>query len=125
MIFRAAYFVIFLHFLRITLGKLMVTPSDDKAVCYDAGSGTIVVLGRARVGATSERGVFKIYSMNELRKSPRAVATAYAVMYAIMPYPPGLDYGKLNSLYQAMCVKYNRQQWCSDFVYNVNKEKNK
>lgn len=125
MSFNAAYLAIFLHFLRRIMAKMLVTPSDDKAVCYDAGSGTIVVLGRARVGATSERGVFKIYSMNELRKSPRAVATAYAVMYAIMPYPPGLDYGKLNSLYQAMCVKYNRQQWCTDFVRNVNTEKTK
>lgn len=124
MIYRAAYLVLFLHFLRRIMAKMLVTPSDDKAVCYDAGSGTIVVLGRARVGATSERGVFKIYSMNELRKNPRAVATAYAVLYAIIPYPPGLDYGKLNSLYQAMCVKYNRQQWCADFVYNVNAEKN-
>ena len=123
MSFNAAYLAIFLHFLRRIMVKLLVTPSDDKAVCYDAGSGTIVVLGRARVGATSERGVFKIYSMNELRKSTRAVATAYAVMHEIIPYPPGLDYDRLNSLYQSMCVKYNRQEWCNDFVYEINARK--
>lgn len=125
MSFNAAYLAIFLHFLRRIMAKMLVTPSDDTAVCYDAGSGTIVVLGRARVGAVSERGVFRIYSREDLKSSKRDVATAFAVMHSPMLMPPGLDVGKLNSLYQVMCVKYNRQQWCTDFVRDVNKEKNR
>lgn len=125
MSFNAAYLAIFLHFLRRIMAKMLVTPSDDTAVCYDAGSGTIVVLGRARVGAVSERGVFRIYSREDLKTSKRDVATAFAVMHSPMLMPPGMDAGKLNSLYQAMCVKYNRQQWCTDFVRSVNTEKNK
>lgn len=125
MSFNAAYLAIFLHFLRRIMAKMLVTPSDDKAVCYDAGSGTIVVLGRARVGAASERGVFKIYSREDLKNSKRDVATAFAVMHSPMLMPPGLDVVKLSILYQSMCVKYNRQQWCTDFVRNVNTEKNK
>lgn len=125
MSFNAAYLAIFLHFLRRIMAKMLVTPSDDTAVCYDAGSGTIVVLGRARVGAVSERGVFRIYSREDLKSSKRDVATAFAVMHSPMLMPPGLDVGKLNSLYQVMCVKYNRQQWCTDFVRNVNTEKKK
>jgi len=119
-IFKAAYLAIFLHFLRRIMAKMLVTPDDDRAVCYDAGSGTIVVLGRARVGAEpGKRGVFKLYTSGELSRSGRNVDTAAAVLQGMRMEPPGLDREKLYSLYQAMCVKYNRQEWCNDFVYEV------
>ena len=128
MIYRAAYLALFLHFLRRIMAKMLVTPDDDRAVCYDAGSGsgTIIVLGRARLGATSEmRGVFKIYSVDELRSTRRQVATSQAVLLGIERMPLGLDHGKLRSLHQAMCVKYNRQEWCNAFVAKVYSKRKK